>query len=469
MKKIYVLSLLLFLVKTGLFSQGWEWRVPADQNSMIKNQSDQIYAYKFYNQSFSLKKYDTDGTALWSKNIPAVTWISAVRLDPSDNLLILGNLSATIYIDSDSIVPNGPENFFLLRISPSGAIIQKQVFGQQERCVAYALNFAFNGDCYLGGGFTDSISINGTMLYGDTAMVPFFVRLDPSGNVLWAETGTLTTSGEAYVHEIAETSSGNLFVGFSMMGLLNFKGYQFNHSGQYLCYLGPLRTILAEDFLTYFSYDHFHPHDLRTNGEKAYMKNIWSHHGCSGEMNVWDAQGNYKGSGWGGSGIGYDIFNGKVYASLFSYDDCNFPTAKWRNFLQLSDSLTVISQHVDSMPVSSYGWDSGLEMIDTSSFYIIGYEDGFGNFLGKYNLSISAGIHEDADSAPFILYPNPVVTDLVIKNINPKGEQISIYNPLGGLVYRKSFKDNAAIDLSSFAPSAYIIEISGKRKIFIKQ
>lgn len=446
--------------------------MPAGFNDIVMDQSQDIYAYKLYNTGFTLQKFDSDGTALWYKNIPANVEITSVKLDASNSLTILGNIETTIYIDGDSISPNGLASFFLLKFSPSGAIIQKQVFGGQKPCKAYALSFASNGDCFIGGGFTDSLSVNGHNMYGDSLLSPFFLRMNSSGIVLWSETATLyTASGEGFIHDIVETASGNLYVGFSMMGgLLDYNGYQISSSsGQYLCYLNSSRNIVSATFTTYFGMDHFYPRDLRTNGELAYMKNVWSHQGCSGEMNRWDPSGDHIQNSWIGHNIGYDIYNGKIYTALLSFGNCNVPTVNYRNFMLLTDSLAVINGWVDSLSVSSYGWYSGMEMIDTNSFYVIGYENGFGNFLGKYNLNLLTSTKEINNEFSIKIYPNPANDQLIVENISPDGENVSIYNSFGALVFRKTLRNMADIDISSFAPSVYLIQVSEKSKVFIKQ
>lgn len=474
-KKYFILYLILSVVTNLSYSQGWEWRVPAAYNEMLTDQAHRVYAWNRDSGPLSLEKFDTDGSSLWSKTISGSPVITAVKLSPLDHIVILGNFTSTCYIDGDSIVPKGPAGFFILELSASGAIINKQVFGSVSACAGHALNFAVNGDWYLGGGFMDSLDINGTMIYGDSLQSPFFVRMNAAGTVLWAETASLYThSGDGYIHDIAETASGNLYVGFSMSsGLLDYKGYQFTaSSGQYLCYLGPGRTILSATFTTYFGMNFFLPLELRTKGEMAFMKNVYSHHGCSGEMNRWDATGAYVQGSWPGSGIGYDIYNGKVYAILFSYNDCNVPTAKWRSFMELSDNLVPLNQLTDSMPVSSYGIYNGLGMIDTNTFYVLGTDTDFGaGFLGKYNRNLASSVTE-LSVAGLSAYPNPAAESITIAGIGSVNSLVKIYNPLGLLVFSGTAPDGL-IDISHLSPAVYYLEVTDETKTrrlsFIKQ
>jgi hypothetical protein len=471
MKKVFFIPVLFLIFHTS-FGQGWEWRMPvssSENSGMISDDLNQIYYYSSNssNTSFKLDKFYTDGSLIWSKTIIGESTVKAVRLDPNNNVVILGNLSSQCIVDNDTLRPNGIKSFFILKLSPNGIILNINVFGSSDITFANSIFINPSGDYLIGGASTLSFDVNGYMINGDSLETYFLLKTDASFNVLWAHKGIMNT-GNSAIDDIVETSSGNYFVVFRFQyGMTDFNGYSsFTSSGLHLLYLDSSRNVLAADNYGYPGLGFFYPYDLRTNGENAYMRNVWTHHSYYGAINRWDVLATHADISWQGGSIGYDIYNDNIFTGIVSTDNPNNPSARWMTFSRLSDSLTLLADWTDSIPLTSYCIIRNIEMIDMSSMYITGSGDGFVDFLGKYDLSLTS-VKERVDKPDFELYPNPATEELNIRNIGV--EEIRIYNLLGVLIWQKNVENNNVINVSELPPSVYIIEISGSRKVFVKQ
>src|ERR1043166_980219 len=126
MRKFLILLSLIFFdgAPCYLSAQGWLWRIPAMGDAKIlKDHSNDVYMWAGDMSSTTIKKYNSSGSLLWTKTISGNISLTGVKTDVSNNLLILGNFNAPFIIDGITLTPNGPVSFFLLKISPSSALI----------------------------------------------------------------------------------------------------------------------------------------------------------------------------------------------------------------------------------------------------------------------------------------------------------------------------------------------------------
>jgi hypothetical protein len=70
----------------------------------------------------------------------------------------------------------------------------------------------------------------------------------------------------------------------------------------------------------------------------------------------------------------------------------------------------------------------------------------------------------DAETAEFEIYPNPVQANLNIKFNMDEAAQLSIFNIVGQTVYQQEIGANAQIDMSSFESGVYFINLKAESK-----
>ncbi|MCW3072632.1 MAG: hypothetical protein JWO44_2522 [Bacteroidetes bacterium] len=482
MKNTYVAICILL---SGLFvnlsySQGWEWRTlvtaGVDQG-IVMDHSNRVYAYRHVNTSsiggFSMDKLDVTGAILWSASISGDAMVTAVRVDAADNVLLLGNITSACAIQGQALIPVGSQSFFLVKLSPSGAVLSSSVYGSPTVTFANDLFITSSGDYLIGGASSGTFSMNGYAINGDTLQTCFLVKTDASQNVIWADKGVMT-SGSSAIDEIAETTSGNYFMVLNMQfGFVDFNGpYTFSSgTGQYITYMNSARQIQSDAYFGYTGLSFFHPYKLSVINDNAYMKNQASHHDYAGEIYRWDPACVQTNIGWPGSNIGYSTLNGKVYFSIIEWNNSGMPNNFWRKLGTLSPVLAIEKQHVDS--TGTDGADIDMQAIDTNSYYILEDESFFGVFVGKYNMSLAASVAGiNKKSNPLSVYPNPASGSITVKGLEPGDELIRIYNPLGMLVFTAAASD-PQIAIGMLPPAVYSLEAAGKNGIrrlsFVKQ
>lgn len=461
-------------------SQGWEWRtlVPAGLNSgIVMDHSNRVYDYRETSFSgtggFAMDKLDVNGSILWSTAITGDALVTGVEVDAADNVVLLGNITSSCSIQGQSLIPLGSKSFFLVKLSPSGAVLNASVYGSPEVTFANDLFITSGGDYLIAGASSGTFSMNGYTIPGDTLQTCLLIKTDANQNVIWADKGTMV-QGSSEINEVAETATGNYFMMLSMEGgFVDFNGsYAFSGTGQYLTYINSARQIQSDVYIGYPGLSFFRPHKLRVINDNAYMKNQASHHSYAGQIYSWDTACVEQASiGWPGADIGYSILNGKVYFSIIEWNNSGLPNNFWRKLGMLSPSLAIENQHVDS--TGTDGADYDMAAIDTSTFYILEDESFYGVFVGKYNMHLATQVAGPAKikNNPLTIYPNPASEAITLKGLEPGDELIRIYNPLGMLVF--SAGADPQLLVTGLPPAVYCLEVSGKsgtrRMSFVKQ
>lgn len=87
-------------------------------------------------------------------------------------------------------------------------------------------------------------------------------------------------------------------------------------------------------------------------------------------------------------------------------------------------------------------------------------------------VSACAGIAENNLNATFIVYPNPAKDAISIKADLSQDAQLTIYNALGDVIYKRTVKQNTGIiklETSEFARGMYFAKIkSGEQMQIVK-
>ena len=92
-----------------------------------------------------------------------------------------------------------------------------------------------------------------------------------------------------------------------------------------------------------------------------------------------------------------------------------------------------------------------------------------GPLTGSICDSLSSGIPEIDNAKYFKIFPNPFSKDISISLLNDEKGSLAVYNQMGQIVYRNTFRTNAKIDLSNLPSGFYFFEIGINGRRFMQK
>jgi hypothetical protein len=150
---------------------------------------------------------------IWATNVAAAagswTKINAIVADASQNVYVAGQFSGTSTFGSSVLAATAETNFFVAKLSNTGAWLWARAVGGAGVDGANALAVGPSGNVYVAGQFSGTA--NFTVASLNSAGVDCFVaKIDPNGNWLWARGagGTSTDAANALVTDTSE----NLYI-----------------------------------------------------------------------------------------------------------------------------------------------------------------------------------------------------------------------------------------------------------------
>lgn len=135
---------------------------------------------------------------------------NGIATDTNGNIFITGNFTDTITFDDVPLVSAGDGDIFIVKYDASGNLLWAKSAGGGSDVYANDIAVDPAGNCYVVGEFYDSASFDGHVVYSTIAQDVFTAMYDPDGNAMWAESsGGL--SGD-WGTGIAVDSLGNVFI-----------------------------------------------------------------------------------------------------------------------------------------------------------------------------------------------------------------------------------------------------------------
>lgn len=193
------------------------------------------------NQEMFIVKHDASGGYLWSRQFASSDGnrASAVAIDSSNNIVVVGTFSGTIDFGAGALNSAGSSDIFVAKFSPSGALLWAKRFGGSaaDVCNAVALdagnNILLTGSYgYLGtaidfGG--GALPLSGGTFAFQTDM--FVTKLTANGGYVWANGygGSGTDAG----YGIAVDGQGNVAVTGSFQQSIALGGATLTSAGGY--------------------------------------------------------------------------------------------------------------------------------------------------------------------------------------------------------------------------------------------
>ncbi len=166
-------------------------------------------------------KLDSLGNFVWSKRIGGGGPESgeSIAMDSSSNILITGSFSGSVDFDPDTgsvvLVSGGNSDPFIAKLDSFGNLIYAKHFsGPTGGGCGVIVNTSSNA-CYVGGYYLDSADFDtdtGVVMLSSMGLEDcFVVKLDSSGDLIWAKSFGGTASESIYA--MATDSTGSVYYG----------------------------------------------------------------------------------------------------------------------------------------------------------------------------------------------------------------------------------------------------------------
>lgn len=187
--------------------------------------STQVGSYTFTavgGNDIVLTKYDTSGNLLWAKTFggSADDTPENITTDKNGDIFIIGSFSGSISFDAVSLTSSGGKDGFIVKLNATGTILWAKKIGGNADDVVSAIK-CYKDDIYIGGAYLSTdFSINGIALAKTHPFHLFYARLDNTGNALWAKMGTDNVDNILNNIEVQDDYSVDIFGFFS--GNVNF-------------------------------------------------------------------------------------------------------------------------------------------------------------------------------------------------------------------------------------------------------
>ncbi len=166
------------------------------------------------NNDVFLVKYNSGGTLVWAKNFGGYDdeGVGAVTLDATGNPYLTGSyLSPKIGFGTDTLVNGGGLDLFTVKLDPSGNTVWAKTASGTLNDVGYDIKVDASGNVHVVGTFNSHNLTFGTTVLATKGNDDIFVlKYDPSGNVLWAK--SLGGNGDDIGKSISLDANGNSLI-----------------------------------------------------------------------------------------------------------------------------------------------------------------------------------------------------------------------------------------------------------------
>lgn len=196
-----------------------------------------------FGQQIFLAKFNSSGVLLWARTLNHNNYalIRSMTVDLNDNLIITGDFTDTITLDS-TIITNaniGNTTIFLAKVSATGSIDWAVGFGKTITTGGYTYPYDVktdsSGNIFLTGLFSFSnFMIDGTVSLTSGGFKNFFLlKCNSSGNVQWAKKAIM--SGGGYYGgdgtRITVDNNDNVFMSVGFTNSIYFESNTLSNTG----------------------------------------------------------------------------------------------------------------------------------------------------------------------------------------------------------------------------------------------
>ncbi|MEL1243274.1 T9SS type A sorting domain-containing protein [Flavobacterium sp. DGU11] len=402
-------------------------------------------------------KSDPNGNIIWAKK-PATTGegfhgieADGMALDPEGNIYVVGRMSGDTAIFGNITVPIvNNSDFFIAKFDNNGdALWVQTIQNHSVHQIPSHLVCDSSGNLYMCGSYNNTLSIGNTTYGTEGESSTFMVKYNPEGNLLWANSNTVSES-DIYAIDIAMDTQNNVYTaGNFYMHTVSFNGIEVTNSDT---------EWQSEPYVA--KYD--------TYGVIQWAKTIG---GSIDNQYMWSidtAGGNIYVSGYFDSDVihfGETTFareEGGTSSFIGKFDtDGNYLWAEQIEGQSVFQRFITVDTDTNSLYASGifdnvkFGGQTFNASVSTGSAYVARYDIGGG--------LANAGFNKETMS----LYPNPAKNILNINNESALGQIYAIIDMTGRTI--KSGIVENAIDISSLSSGLYTFTTNNVSAKFVKE
>ena len=178
-------------------------------------------------------KYDRNGVIKWihSAGGRGGDVANGMSIDASHNTYITGEVEDTVNFGSGIfLISSGANDIFLAKYNIGGNIVWAKRWGNTGNDKALSVVVAENGDCFITGYFSETISLGSTQISSSGGRDIFIAKINSSGNVQWAKKAG--GNGEDKGLSISLDKTGNIYVAGSFTQSASFGSTTITNSGK---------------------------------------------------------------------------------------------------------------------------------------------------------------------------------------------------------------------------------------------
>jgi hypothetical protein len=168
-----------------------------------------------------LVELDPSGAHLWSKNFGVTS--TGVASDGMGNVVLIGGLQGAVSLGGADLTSAGGSDVFVAKFSSSGAHLWSKRFGDAKEQSGDRVAVDKGGNILLTGGFAGTLDWGGGGTLTTKGEAVFLVKLDPSGNSVWAK-GFEEATGSVFITQIAVDSADRVAIAGQLTGTVDFGG-----------------------------------------------------------------------------------------------------------------------------------------------------------------------------------------------------------------------------------------------------
>ncbi len=172
-----------------------------------------------------IAKLDPDGNFLWAVRAGGAGTDEgvAVTTDNNNNIIVTGTFSLDAFFESTVLVSSGDADVFTAKYTTNGELIWAKKGGGNSFDAGYGVAADNNGNIYITGMFTRTITFDTFTIQGGEYFSIFLVKYDPNGNALWVNAG-ISNGFYNFGYGIATNSLNDVFITGMFGEQTNFSG-----------------------------------------------------------------------------------------------------------------------------------------------------------------------------------------------------------------------------------------------------
>ncbi|MEZ4921858.1 MAG: T9SS type A sorting domain-containing protein [Crocinitomicaceae bacterium] len=409
-------------------------------------------------QDIFILKLDSNGDFVWVRALEGTgsteSQANSIALDSSNNIIIVGEYDGTMDFDGDIGVESktsfGSTDIFVLKLDLDGNFVWVQAFEGDNLDNCYASCTDDLDNIFITGRFHGTVDFDpGVGIDSRTALSGFgdifTVKLDQSGNLLWANTfgGLDNEFGEDVIVDV----DGNVYTFGRFRATVDFD---------------PSGTV--NEITSAGNQDAF-IQKVDPNGNLIWAKSFGGLYSAFSQSVALDSEANIYLCGFFSDTIDLDPGVGTAQFTALSSFSNGFVSKLdssgnyiWGCSLQSISSVTPREIHIDmddnvfvtgrfSETVDFDPTVNSLEMSSTyGSIFVVKYEEGF------------SGVESNDSDLKFRVYPNPTNSNLLFDYPVEKIRLINVYDMQGNTVASEVPESNS-ISFEFLGSGLYVIEL----------